>query len=550
MAEDKGKLVDLNAAIEVMVESNKAAAVMKEVTIIILMTKNIRNLTPAVQISMLKAMMEPASGMQASVASSIRSSRRRLKTGSAVVLNTDRLQKCMSSDTHAQQSSIDAALNDVDVDDQENKDINCSILLSNQTSADPIISEVSLGHDKPQTSEAVSRKHQEITEQLKHLKQQLKGACSSPDSNLARDRSATIIQRKWVQFKSLKNKLRYTQHGKWTSRQSDMVFALVLGYRARYLLKSLAADLNIKAQRDVIQLLSDMYFSSVGKGVQYKWEFIDKLLRKNDETVDDLLVLNPSLSHSDLMLAKSLSKQLLLERQRFHRLLFQCCTWVPTGGPSAGYWDLSVPILDALTATKNSSRRSSNVFSPSRKLPRSPTKYDAETPPSLRLAMNHAKQASKLQPLNLYANKHRHHHSVSAVDAAAMRPFPMKDFPVAVTTSSDAVIEDSCSGQQRERSVPGIMTPECDRDARRTATTTTDSGGALKRSSAAQSTVGSMLRSARCRSSDSKGHVQLDVLSAERLMSAKKVRVGPVCLPVIDKIDEQCSASLLLQLVL
>jgi hypothetical protein len=36
MAEDEGKLVDLNA---VMVESNKAAAVMKEVTIIILMTK-------------------------------------------------------------------------------------------------------------------------------------------------------------------------------------------------------------------------------------------------------------------------------------------------------------------------------------------------------------------------------------------------------------------------------------------------------------------------------------------------------------------------------
>lgn len=34
MAEDKGKLVDLNAAIEVMVESNKAAAVMKEVFII------------------------------------------------------------------------------------------------------------------------------------------------------------------------------------------------------------------------------------------------------------------------------------------------------------------------------------------------------------------------------------------------------------------------------------------------------------------------------------------------------------------------------------
>lgn len=480
----------------------------------------------------------------------------------------------MSSDTHAQQSKVvDIALNDVDdvdVDDQENKDINCSVLLSNQIPPDPVISEVSLGHDKPQTSEVVSKKHQEISEQLKHLKQQLKGACSSsPVSSLARDRSATIIQRKWVQFKSFRNKLRYTQHGKWTSCQSDMVFALVLGYRVRYLLKSIAVSLNIKAQRDVIQLLSDMYFSSVGKGVQYTtWEFIDTLLRGNDETVDDLLVLNPSLSHSDLMLAKSLSKQLLLERQRLHRLLFQCCPWVPTG-PSPGYWDLSAPILVALSATKSSSSSSSSgrsssshVFSPSRKLPRSPAKSETETPPSLRLAMNHAKQASKLQPLNLYANKHHHHHhhSASALDAVAMRPFPLKDFPASAAASagSDASIEGSFSEQQRERSVPAIMTPECGRDARRTASSSnTDSGGggALKRSSAVQTAV---LRSARCRSRGSidscKGHVQLDVLSAERLMAAKKVRViGGACLPSIRSIDRSKShrsASLLLQLVL
>lgn len=505
--------------------------------------------------------MESTCGMQASVASSIRSSRRRLKTGSAVVLNTDRLQKCMSSSdnytTHAQQTSVDAALNDID--NQENKDINCSILMSNQLPAEhhPIIisSEVSLVHDKPQTSEAASRKqHEEISEQLKHLKQQLKGASSSPDSNiLGRDRSATIIQRKWMQFKSFRNRLRYTQHGKWTSRRSDMVFALVLGYRARYLLKSPAVSLIIKAQRDVIQLLSDMYSSSVGvgKGVQCKWDFIEKLLHRNDDTVDDLLVLNPSLSHSDLMLAKSLSKQLLLERQRFHRLLFQCCPWVSTG-PSPGYWDLSAPIRDALSAikssisTSSSSRRSSShVFSPSRKLPRrSPAcKSEAETPPSLRLAMNHAKQASKLlQPLNLYTNKHHHHHhhSVGALDdaaAVAVRPFPMKDFLSAAAAAGDASsIEDSScsSGHHRERSVPGIVTPEYGRDARRTATNTTDSGGGLKRSSAAQSAVGSMLRSTRCRSMDSKGHVQLDVLSAERLMSAKKVRGGGhvmSCLP-------------------
>lgn len=272
------------------------------------------------------------------MASSIRSSRRRLKTGSAVVLNTDRLQK------YIQNSSID---NNESMMTSENEHNNSVIIKSRN-----------------------DKKH-EIFDHLRKLKMQFnelpvvtenRSSSNSPGSNstfpslVEEINSVLIIQRKWKQFKNYRFD-RFTQFGRWSLRQSNKVFALFLGYRIRYLLKSIEIKMNIKAQRDIIQILSEVCDTSINKlqgnrsQTSQKWDFIQQVIKENNqEYSSNLIAMYTKLTQSDLKLAKSLVKQLLMERQHLHLLMFNLSIWMLF--PSPGYLDLSMVVQNLMASSK------------------------------------------------------------------------------------------------------------------------------------------------------------------------------------------------------
>lgn len=278
-----------------------------------------------------------SSMLDSSMASIVRSSRRRMK-GSAVVLNTDRLQKYMRSDEKNNQS--DATL-------------------------------------KP---EIVGFKEQY------QQKMGTRGVPGLSAEELQRISAQRIVR--WWHHYYCNRRDRARQNGMWSTRQVDCVFALLLGHRVRKLLRTATIAQVIAAQRDIQKMLVEMYTSFdharlLGLGDHMPaWE---RLLRAVlTKGVDSLLLEHPNVSHSDLSLAASMCKQLLSERQKLGELMF--------GGafirrfPPPGYWDLSPAVRRAAAVQQEKSKRASILgASPARKLVA--LKSNAETPPNVRRAM-------------------------------------------------------------------------------------------------------------------------------------------------------------------
>ena len=150
----------------------------------------------------------------------------------------------------------------------------------------------------------------------------------------------------WWKRLVLRRKVRYTQYNKWSSRQSTLLFACILGWRVRFLMKN-KKILNIKkAIKDIQYILLDIIRSS-GKSADNKSASLSPNFGSNEFTIDLVRASIKSgnersaysyVSYTDWTLVKTLLKQLNGKNKEFRNLIFHGAkgrVW-----PAPGYYSL------------------------------------------------------------------------------------------------------------------------------------------------------------------------------------------------------------------
>ena len=140
---------------------------------------------------------------------------------------------------------------------------------------------------------------------------------------------------------------RYVMNGKWTTSQADKVFAAVLGWRVRLLLRSEGARAIVSSIDDIIRVVADVAdpsASSRGHNMRAVVEVISKSVAAGNE-----LFSYPSLSSSDVMFIQKLLKQLQLNRKKFHSLFFTGSRF--RSFPKPGFVDIGNAITSLLRHT-------------------------------------------------------------------------------------------------------------------------------------------------------------------------------------------------------
>ena len=168
----------------------------------------------------------------------------------------------------------------------------------------------------------------------------LQNHVSSRDRQL---KSLHIIQRWWLKVSSKNRFHKYTQNGRWSLRISNCIFALLLGYRVRHLLRLPYLKSIISAHKDISRVLSDLLTKHEGN------------LNPTDYS---------SFSATDKALVQSLVKQLLAEKLKLHNILFSNIVW--KSFPYPGYWDLSGAFQLCSKLGRNGGIRSDIFSSPKR----------------------------------------------------------------------------------------------------------------------------------------------------------------------------------------
>jgi hypothetical protein len=154
---------------------------------------------------------------------SIRSNRRR---GKGVVLNTDRIKKYITSST-----------NSIDEEELSNNSMHIS-MLSNDNSNSNTTGE---GDTTAEADTSQPRAGKSSVEQRRAVQ-------SNAESS-----SVQKIQTWWRSQATATR--RYTQYEKWSRRQADLIFGLILGHRVRNIIQSPEVKRTIFALGDVYKVL-------------------------------------------------------------------------------------------------------------------------------------------------------------------------------------------------------------------------------------------------------------------------------------------------------
>ena len=463
------------------------------------------------------------SSIDVSQSAAIRSSRRRTKNGSAIVLNTNRIQKYIQKDA-----------------------------------VEGVVPENSMS-------------------QILDFKEQYLQKMAPQIAQFKRKVAIVKLQRWWrsvVHFRSHN----YLQSGSWDTTRADLVFALLLGYRVRKLMRSTKLVANIKAQQDVHRILSDICSTVVrGEANATSAETWEKFrVELESHSVDLLLLHYPSLSHTDMILAKSMCRQLLSERQKLHALVFGGCRWRQF--PVPGFWDLSEAMrLARVSAQKAHAHAHSNVDSPGRR--HSTNKNVMETPPNVRHAVKISSANAKPLPGELNLNKNsshqvaqdltpQHHRGHAATPPPGMQqnmgsqeeggfinrlrhsgdrperavdphllaltpeheqaPHAARVMPVThhphVPRVSQSLHGRVSASQSSATPLPShLHSSPAQRPHTSQSSLTGSSIGSGQKKKAEANVVGNLTERRR---DSSKGHLQLHVISGEKLMAARKVRIN------------------------
>lgn len=148
------------------------------------------------------------------------------------------------------------------------------------------------------------------------------------------------------------------------------------------------------------------------------------------------------------------------------------------------------------------------IFSPMRKLKHSPTKEELVTPPNLRMAINSAMKSTS--PSGIQYIHHNDNYNID--NQHNKRPLPLKNV-------FDMKLGQDSSSIENVKSLSAIKTPEDSRNISSGTKSILSTGSDSKKSIPINSLTP---KSIKLRNSN-RGHIQLNILSADKLMSAKKV---------------------------
>ena len=214
-------------------------------------------------------------------------------------------------------------------------------------------------------------------------------------------KAAIKIQQCWRNhhYTQIRQKLefRYSQGGKWTKSQSDLVFSLILGWRIRFLMRSKRVQKSVKALTDVYKVLSEVMspsttsspVSSLASGAANqslvptsstttsvsKTKMLDTIcqLSRNQSTQSGI---TSKITYADRLLVDHLVKEALLMRAAIYKIVFEDCCWqyfesnssnsngeycsaaYPGVGSRSGFWDFSTAVQTVLSASALSAEKS------------------------------------------------------------------------------------------------------------------------------------------------------------------------------------------------
>jgi hypothetical protein len=367
--------------------------------------------------------------------------------------------------------------------------------------------------------------------------------------------AAFLILEWWTRKKKTRLE-KFTIQGKWSFPRSSKVFSLLLGYRARKLFRTHDVTKLINSQRDLKGVLKELLeqhvnepkrisspkstyalpLQTVSQTIDYWLLFLNKLQSSNESILK---------GSADQTLAKSVIKQILTERVKLLSYLWnndkEGTRWVAF--PKPGYWLFPSPkVIKKVTANPNAGRKSiaskassasSSPFdSPSRPLKPS-SKGVQETPPHVKAAINPQavkdKAIKKSLQVNVYnSNLHNTTLLESTDDGESLegtgmgtrgrphkggnKPKPLKDL---LGNGSD------------DR--PAFIKKGGGSHAFPLTNKSNDSKSAKSSQDSVRPSTASATNITRKRAMDG-GHIQLEVISGDRLIPAKKVAISHVFL--------------------
>lgn len=386
------------------------------------------------------------------------------------------------------------------------------------------------------------------------------------EKNLKRKRAALTIQRSWRSWKTISSHnnvisavntisnwrkqlierrlKKFTQGGLWSLKMSDKMFGLLLGYRVRKIMKSTKVKSSLAAFKDIMKVLKDLVSSTAG--------LLDKDESKScTNTIDELInVINngverrkfPLVLTADWVFIKSLLKQLNQQQQKVHRLVFEGSKWIPF--PSPGFVSLS-DAYKRLCISQNAlvkgtpPRPSISNETPPRPTPQRREQNTFMTPPPPPPPIQHSERKT---PNSLQSTPHRIPTSESP---QIQRPRPLgealdkKLLDFVETTNLEGSDIDPLflkSSLSRVKALSISMNQQKHEQARSSSADDRPLGSSRMRRSQSLDTsareIDVTLKPEPVSSSQrrsTKGHIQLDVLSADKLMPAKRGGgIGPL----------------------
>jgi hypothetical protein len=375
-------------------------------------------------------------------------------------------------------------------------------------------------------------------------------------SMITETQAAFLILEWWNKMKKTRLQ-KFTIQGKWSFSRSSKVLSLILGYRARKLFRTHDVTKLIMSQKDLKGVLKELLeqhvkepkrisspkskyslpLQTVNQTIDYWLLFLNKLQSSNESILTD---------SADQTFAKSVIKQIFAERVKLLSYLWSNdkdkTRWMTF--PKPGYWLFpSSKVIKKVTvnphagrksiASKASSASSSPFSSPSRPLKPS-SKGVQETPPHVKAAINaqavKEKALKKSLQVNVF-NSNLHNTTLlesttddgESLESEGMgtrgrlqkgggnKPKPLKDLLGNGSDDRPAFIKKGGGS----RAFPVTNKSNDSKSAK-------SSNDSLRPSTAAPSNI------TRKRAMDG-GHIQLEVISGERLIPAKKVHPFFVC---------------------
>jgi hypothetical protein len=204
---------------------------------------------------------------------------------------------------------------------------------------------------------------------------------------IRRHRAVVTISKFWIYFKLRRSK-RYSLFGRLREHQSQVLFSLWLGWRARKLLRRPSSKAKAKQVRDLQQVLLQVCVSN-SKSPQCLLLITHFVLKDLNKDIFPLY----SFSESDWKFMRQLGKQLLTALLSFHVHMFGSSVWYTF--PPPGYWHLQVLDGNSLSLPPvPPSASGSNQASPRLGLPRTPPMHQQQSAQIIRTSQSSAHGSS------------------------------------------------------------------------------------------------------------------------------------------------------------